>query len=286
MDSTIYFLSDYGLVDGFVGVVESVLHRLAPDACVVHLTHGIARFDVLAGALSLERCVPWLGPGVVLAVVDPGVGGKRRAVALETETSQGRTVLVGPDNGLLLPAAKVLGGVRLAVELSRDRLPGDFDPKPHGGDFTPTTFDGRDLFAPVSAALASGYDLEKIGLRIDPEGLLQPDLPFSQVDQGRLAAPVLWVDIFGNVQLAAGPQEIAGFPASLLAKVRGLPMIALRRVSSFSSLGEGEIGLLVDSYGKLALVANRASAAELLKVGVGDSVELIALGGAHLEAIH
>src|SRR3954470_11538058 len=117
MARPVTFLSDYGLADEFVGVVHAVIARLCPDARVVDLTHGVPRQDVLAGALALERALPYAAPGVHLAVVDPEVGARRRAVALRTAEED--RLLVGPDNGLLMAAAERFGGVVEAVEVSQ-----------------------------------------------------------------------------------------------------------------------------------------------------------------------
>ncbi len=105
---TITFLSDYGLADEFVGVVKSVIRSIAPDVTVIDLTHDIDPHDVRGGGLALARSAQYLVPGVVLAVVDPGVGTPRRAIAIEV--GEGQSVLVGPDNGLLAPAVAMVGG--------------------------------------------------------------------------------------------------------------------------------------------------------------------------------
>lgn len=145
----ITFLSDYGLLDEFVGICHAVIARRCPPARVIDLTHAIPRHDVRAGAVVLAAAVPFLPPGVHLAVVDPGVGAEgahgRRAVALRT--ADGDRLLVGPDNGLLMPAAARLAGVSEAVDIGAS--PERLEP-------VSRTFHGRDIFAPVAAALAGG----------------------------------------------------------------------------------------------------------------------------------
>lgn len=192
---TISFLSDYGLVDEFVGVVRSVIRSLAPHASVVDITHGIAAHDVRGGSLALVRAVQYLAPGVVLAVVDPGVGTERRAVAVEVG-EDGEAVFVGPDNGLLAPAVAMVGGASRAVELTSSayHLPA---PGP--------TFAGRDVFAPVAAHLCNGVDLLELGDGVDPVTLRPGMLPLTRREGDRLVAEVLWVDRFGNVQLNVDP---------------------------------------------------------------------------------
>src|SRR5687767_2225192 len=113
---TVSFLSDYGTADEFVGVVKSVIRDIAPHAVVIDLTHEIPPHDIRAGSLALARSIQYVAPGVVLAVVDPGVGTARRAVAVEV--AEGAGVVVGPDNGLLASAVAMAGGAGRAVELT------------------------------------------------------------------------------------------------------------------------------------------------------------------------
>ncbi|MGH9062860.1 MAG: SAM hydrolase/SAM-dependent halogenase family protein [Acidimicrobiales bacterium] len=277
------FLSDFGQVDEFVGVVKSVLRRLAPEAAVVDLTHEVAPQDVKGAALALERALPWLAPGVVLAVVDPGVGTSRRGVALEPAapgrggSRPGDLVFVGPDNGLLLPALRALGGVGRAVALDRRRLPPSARVGP--GRLPGPTFDGRDLFAPAVARLCTGADLTELGVAIDPAGLVSgPEIGHRQVEGG-VAGEVLWVDRYGNAQLAIGPEELgdAGRPAeveTVEVEMAGGRVETARRVGGFGDLAPGELGLVVDSSGLLALSLDRRSAARHLGLGAGDEVVL------------
>lgn len=274
----VFFLSDYGLVDEFAGVVHAVLQRGAPGVPVVDLTHQVPSFDVAAAARLLERAAPHLGPGVVLAVVDPGVGSKRRGVAIEVGTDVGPRWMVGPDNGLLLPAVDVLGGPRRALALAGT-----------------STFDGRDVFAPAAAHLVGGGAPEDLGSPIAVDGLVAlPVDPAVSVAGGVLTTSVTWVDGYGNVQLAGdgsawaplgvapgmtvlvdpdpvptdgnGGQDSIG-PAERPARARPVP--------SFSSLGPGELGLLVDANGRHALVLDRASAASALGIaGPGTVVRV------------
>ena len=259
----VFFLSDYGLADEFVGVVHAVLLRLAPDAAVVDLTHGIPAFDVRAGAESLARAVPHLGPGVVLGVVDPGVGSARRGIAVRA--ADGRW-FVAPDNGLAVPAAEASGGVDAVLAL---RKPED----------APPTFDGRDVFAPAAAALASGRAPASVGDEVDPGALVRlPPLETTRREEDgrvRLRAPVTWVDRFGNVQL--GVPELDGPPpatARLALRIAGEERAA-RRVRSFSELDDGELGVLADANGRLAVVVREGSAAGVTGLETGGDVELI-----------
>src|SRR3954454_6044204 len=189
---TITFLSDYGLGDEFVGVVHGVIAGICPQGRVIALGHGVPRQDVQAGALTLERALPYMPAGVHLAVVDPEVGARRRAVALRTAEED--RLLVGPDNGLLIPAAERFGGVLEAIEISAS--PWRLEP-------VSATFHGRDLFAPVAARLATGSELAEAGAPVEPGELVRIELPRAAIEAGALEALVTGTDGFGNVTLGA-----------------------------------------------------------------------------------
>lgn len=260
---TVTFLSDYGTTDEFVGVVHSVIRQLAPGVAVVDLTHEIEPYDTRAASLTLARSAQYLCPGVVIAVVDPGVGTDRRGVAVEVAGGAG--VLVGPDNGVLAAAVAMVGGAERAVVLDR--------PEYHLVAPGPT-FDGRDVFAPVAAHLCRGVPLDEVGTPIDPVSLLPGLMPLSEIDDdGILQAEVLWVDRYGNAQLNVDPDQVAGWPAQVRLTL-GERTRTARRVSAFAELRVGDIGLLVDSYGLMALVANRSPAAEELGLNAADAVAL------------
>jgi hypothetical protein len=293
-------LTDYGLADEFVGVLHSVLARLAPGCPVVDLTHGVRRQDVRAGSLALLRVATYLADGVVLAVVDPGVGTARRGVALArpagaTAVPGGsrpgghgfspQVAFVAPDNGLVVPALRALGGPWEAVAL---------DGRGYGLGGGGPTFDGRDVFAPAAAHLARGGELGDLGPPVALGSLVQLPAPVT-VWRGRaeLTSEVTWVDNFGNVQLAAPPVPGGG------ADIFGTGRATLRRpgpsrpcgpsrpsgpggaawavtvVRAFAELGPGRLGLLVDSCGQLALCLDGASAAELTGLKEGDLVTLL-----------
>lgn len=263
---TISFLSDYGRVDEFVGVVHSVIRAIAPHAAVIDVTHDIAAHDVRAGSLALARSAQYLAPGVVLAVVDPGVGTDRRAIAVEV--GDGASVLVGPDNGLLASAVALVGGATRVVQLTspvhRLQAPGP-------------TFDGRDVFAPAAAHLCAGVALGELGPDIAASGLRPGMVPLPQLEDDGLGAEVLWVDRYGNAQLNVGPDDLAplgsaaGDPVSVRSET-GTRTAHL--VRAYAELGPGQLGLVVDSYGLLALVMDQRSAAEELRIGASHAVTL------------
>ncbi len=262
------FLSDYGRTDEFVGVVHAVIHQLCPGVTVLDVTHDVPPFDVRAGGLALARSVQYLPPGVVVAVVDPGVGTPRRRIAVEV--GDGASVLVGPDNGLLAPAVAMVGGATRAVSLTDTS---------HHLDAPGPLFDGRDVFAPVAARLCAGVPLEDLGEPVDPAGLMPGLMPVAREEpDGTIVAEVLWVDRFGNVQLNLGPDDLGG--ADHVELRLSERRHSARRAVSFADVGSGGLGLVVDSYGMLAVVADRASAAEELRAAPGDEVVVAAVGGA------
>ncbi|MEM7091354.1 MAG: SAM-dependent chlorinase/fluorinase [Actinomycetota bacterium] len=260
---TVNFLTDYGTADEFVAVTKSVIWSIAPSVRVVDVTHEIAPHNVRAGGLALARSAPYLNPGVVIAVVDPGVGGDRRGVAVEV--GGGSSVLIGPDNGLLAPTVALVGGATAAYDItdSTYRL-----------DAPGPTFDGRDLFAPVGAHLCAGAPIAELGDPIDPAGLMPAVMPVSGREGEHdevIVAEVIWVDRFGNAQLNLDPDELDGLNWSIQIADRRRPA---RVVSHFDALTAGEVGLVTDSNGMVALVLNRASAARDLSATESTEVRL------------
>ena len=262
---TISFLSDYGHTDEFVGVVHSVIHQLCPGVRVIDISHEVAPYDVRAGGLTLARSVQYLAPGVVVAVVVPGVGSTRRPVAVEV--GDGASVLVGPDNGLLAPAVAMVGGATRAVWLNNAE---------HHLDAPGPLFDGRDIFAPVAARLCSGVPFDDLGDLIEPAGLFPGVFPISEVTEDGITAEVLWVDRYGNLQLNVDPSELEPLGEIFEVRIDDRARSA-RRVHHFSEVGTGSVGLVTDSYGFIALVCDRASAAEELRLDAGDQLVLVPL---------
>jgi len=274
----IYFLSDYGTADEFAGVVRAGLQVGAPGVPVVDLTHHVPQFNVAAGAATLLRAAPYLGPGAVLAVVDPGVGTTRRGVAIraagrtagqaagqtaDTENT-GPEWWVGPDNGLLVPAVESRGAVAAVYVLKTE--PG-------------STFDGRDVFAPAVARLVGGRDPVSLGVEVDPGSLVRlPDPPPDHFEGTVLVTSVTDIDSFGNAQLRAGPDDLDQLEVAVGSRVEvelasGQTLDA-KRVEAFGDLGRGEFGMLVDGNGHLALVLDRSSAADHLGLDTLHQVRL------------
>ncbi|MGH8773712.1 MAG: SAM hydrolase/SAM-dependent halogenase family protein [Jiangellaceae bacterium] len=256
----VWLLTDYGRSDGFVAACHGVIARSAPAVRIGDITHDVPAFDVRHGAAVLAQTVPYLPPAVIVAVVDPGVGTARRPVAV----AAGDSVLLGPDNGLLPWALDALGGGSAAVELSRTTLPAVH------------TFDGRDLFAPVAARLASGAPIDAVGTPLGTDELVRLSAPRVDVGPGLLATEVLTVDRFGNIQLAATASDlaVAGLERERLTVVAGDRSHRVTVGRTFADAPAGELVLIVDSAGHLALAVNRGHAAAALGLRPRDDVTL------------
>jgi S-adenosylmethionine hydrolase len=264
----ITLLTDYGTTSEFPGICHGVIRRIAPEAAIVDITHAIPRHDARHGALVLRNALPYMPVGVHIAVVDPQVGTERRAVAVRCE--DGRT-LVGPDNGVLALAIEQCGGAVQAVDISRS---------PHRLEPVSATFHGRDLFAPVGAALAVGAELAEAGDPIDPGTLARLELPRPRIGGDVVIAHALLVDVYGNVTLDVRHEDL---PATGLAYGRALEVSANRGsrratfTGTFADVPPGELLLYEDSSRTLALAVNRGDAAAELGIGTNSEVRLTPL---------
>ena len=264
----ICFLSDYGLGDDFVGLCKGVMLRIAPGATIVDLTHEVPGFGVVAGAEILEHATRYMPEDAVyLAIVDPGVGTERRALAL---LSASGALLVGPDNGLLIPAAESLGGVTGAVSLTN----ADYHVQP-----VSTTFHGRDIFAPAAAHLAAGLDLRNLGEEVGFAALVRVE-PFGAEKDGAntLVATIISVDRYGNARLSAMEEE-ADLEFGTLLEIKageGGDML-VRYVETFGHSKVGDLVLVPDSHRCLSLSVNQGNASRALGLEAGDRVRLTLL---------
>ena len=250
----ITFLTDFGLQDDFVGTCHGVIARIAPEARVIDVTHGIPPQAVLQGALVLRNTLPYLPVGVHLAVVDPGVGSERRALALRTR--DGRH-FVGPDNGLLLLAATE---IEAAHELA--------DPRYRLPDIS-RTFHARDIFSPAAAHLANGVPVEELGPPLDVSRLVRVDVP--DVRPGR--ATVLAIDRFGNVATNLRREHLP--PAGTRVEIAfALDRYYAHVAETFADAAPGELILYEDSYGMVTLAISNGNAARLTTAAVGDELEI------------
>jgi S-adenosylmethionine hydrolase len=263
----ISFTTDYGLRDGFVGVCHGVIARGCPDARVIDLTHEIPPQDIHSAALVLASSMEYLPDGAVhLAVVDPGVGTARRGVAV---LSRSGARFVGPDNGLLEPAVTASGGAVEAVDVGRS----PFVLVP-----VSATFHGRDVFAPVAAALAAGRALSEVGSEVEPASLVTLERTRASRERGAVVAHVQYIDQFGNLQLDADPDDIvwvtAAGPVTVVSSAWDRPPLGVHHGVTFADVPTGELVLYEDAHRSPAIAVNRGSAAERLGLGVGDELRI------------
>jgi hypothetical protein len=261
----ITFLTDFGLQDDFVGTCHGVIKRIAPEVEIIDITHGIGPQQVLQGALVLANTLPYMPEGIHLAVVDPGVGTNRRALLLR---DAGGRLYVGPDNGLLIPAAERLGGVAEAHELTNSD---------YALETVSRTFHGRDVFAPAAAHLARGIPLEEFGPPVALESLARFDLPEPEIGRTRLRATVLYSDRFGNMQLnvSRGHLEqlgiIPGTQVELELAMESYYAVAAR---TFADARPGDIILYEDAYGNIAVAISNGNAAQMFSVRPGQELRI------------
>jgi S-adenosyl-L-methionine hydrolase (adenosine-forming) len=260
----ICFISDYGLAGVLVGTCKGVMMGIAPESPIIDVTHSVPEFDVIRGAETLRHATQYMPDDTVyLAVVDPGDKTKRRALAAEVRSG---AYLVGPDNGLLLPAAEALGGIVRAVHLTNPR----YHVQP-----VSNTFHGRDVFSPVAAHLAAGADLDDLGEQVLPASMETIDFPgFRREPAGGLAAEIIDIDRFGNARLSVMQEDLDfryGTPLEI--GVRDEVMDA-RYVETFGASETGDLVLVPDSHWRLSLAVNRGNAARALLLSVGDEVRI------------
>ena len=261
----ITFLTDFGLEDDFVGVCHGVMKGIAPDAEVIDITHGIPPQGVLQGALTLANALPFIPAGVHLAVVDPGVGGSRRALALRDKSGR---LHVGPDNGLLIPAAEKFGGIAEAHELT--------NPDYALGSVS-RTFHGRDLFAPAAAHLARGVELAELGPPLAADALARLDLPQPEVGASRIRCTVLAIDRFGNVQLnldRSHTDDAGILPGTRIELQVGPERYYAVAARTFADARPGDLILYEDSYRNLSVAINGGSAASMFGIKPGQDMRI------------
>ncbi len=265
MNLPISFLSDFGHDDEFVGVVHGVIARIAPEVRVIDVGHEFDQGDIKAGGLALMRAIQYLPQGVAVVVIDPGVGTSRKAVAIRTEWG----VFIGPDNGVLAPAVAMSGGALEAVSIENPEVK-----LPAPG----ATFDGRDLFGPAAAVIASGQaELSELGPPVDLNSLVPMALPMVEHGDSYVVGEVLWVDHFGNAQLNITPEDLRlvgiGEGTDIVLKVASAEF-GIEWVNAYGNVEEGEGLLHVDSYGQIAVAVRNGRAVDSFPVDTGTAVTI------------
>jgi S-adenosylmethionine hydrolase len=261
----ITFLSDFGVSDDFAGVCHGVMKRIAPDVEVIHITHGIQPTNVLQGSVVLANTLPYAPVGVHLAIVDPEVGTPRRALVVRTGDNR---LLVGPDNGLLVPAAESLGGIEVAHEITN---------RAYSLEPVAPTFHGRDIFSPAAAHLALGLEPQELGDAVAVDSLVRLEYPKPEIGTRRIRAKCLYVDRFGNVQLNLTAADLTPLGISPGRQVEvELPVDRFYAVAArtFADARPGDIILYEDAYQNIAIAISRGNAAETFGIRAGTDVRI------------
>jgi hypothetical protein len=264
-------LSDFGSRDPSAGIMRAVVAAICPAAVVVDLSHEVDTFAIRDGALLLWSAVPYLPIGAHVAVVDPGVGTARKGIAVGTLRGD---VLVGPDNGILMPAAARLGGITRAhlLENPRYSLPE-----------VSSSFHGRDVFAPAAAHIADGLALEELGRAVDPRRLLELDWPRPDIGPGRVRTQCVYIDTFGNVKLSALADDLETALPGLrfgerlhisLGDGPGAPVLEAAWARTFGDVPVGAPLLTADSYGRASLAVHLGSAAQTYGLRLDGVIEV------------
>ena len=264
LEPIICFSSDFGVSDTWVGVCHAAIHRVCPAAMVVDLGHDTAPYDIRAGAVLAASGAHQLADAIHLVVVDPGVGGLRRDICIVARTG---TRLVGPDNGVLMPAATRAGGVAMVYAIDSAAV-GSGAPLP--------TFHARDVLAPAAAAMACGAEPSSLGERIDPASLAPPPFPPARQEGEYVLGEVLAADRFGSLRTSISLEDLErfGLDSPELEFSIGHVALTLPLASTFADVGPGELVALVDSSGWLTLAENKGSAEERLGLEPGANVRV------------
>ncbi|WP_242425104.1 S-adenosyl-l-methionine hydroxide adenosyltransferase family protein [Frankia sp. EI5c] len=258
------FLTDYGLSDGFVATCHGVLLGITPNVRVIDISHAVPPQDIRTGARLLARVTPYLPKAIHVAVVDPGVGGQRRPVAVDTA----RGIFIGPDNGLLGWAVERAGGALAAYELTNRKL---------FREPVSRTFHGRDIFVPVAGHLARGTALAEVGPEIPTDSLVALPAPVERLEGGELLSEVILADHFGNLHLASAADRLDSLSLSV-----GHPVVCVTPagehsatyVEVFEEVPVGELAFYADAVGQLTIAVNSGNAAERLGVSTGELLRI------------
>jgi S-adenosylmethionine hydrolase len=268
----ISFLTDFG--PSAPAVCRGVMFGIAPEANIIDVSHQVPRYSIREGARTLVFALPYMPVGIHVAVVDPGVGTERLAIAIRTGRGD---VLIGPDNGLLVPAAERLGGIVEArsIENRELMLP-----------VISSSFHGRDIFSPVAAHLAMGTPFESVGPAVPPKRLVRLAEPSPNIRQGALESVIVNVLIFGNVTFAGTPADLEAAIGPLrpgdsvvldFEPFQGRPAIRERSTwaTTFGRVPVGASLLMADSEGHLSFADNQGNAAARLGLGIDQAVRIL-----------
>ena len=265
MKNIISFASDFGISDGSVGVVKGVINRIDPDLKINDISHDIPPQNIKYGSLLLMRAIQYIPPGVLLAVVDPGVGTERKPVAIQTEWG----IMVGPDNGLLNLACATVGGAQKAYLLENE----DWIIPSEGN-----TFHARDIFSPFAAGLASSQlSIEECGEEVDLMNLQQYLIPLTEKKENEVKGEVMWIDHYGNCQTNISPEELSDLDKNI-GDVISLNInnqeIKTTWVSNYQEEGVNQLAIVTDSWGMISIFSRNKNAGEILDIQDGEKVTI------------
>jgi hypothetical protein len=241
--------SDFGVGTQGIGIMRAVALQICPDAAIIDLRHGIPGFGVVEGAWTMES-VQFLPIGAHVCVVDPEVGTQRRGIIIKARRGD---YLIGPDNGVLLPASKILGGIEKAVEITSEK----YMRQP-----VSPVFHGRDVFAPAAAWLCRGVRIEDFGPAIEPANLVKAPYDEAKVSQGLVEGKIIHVNHFGsvcvNVTQKAFEKSGIGYKDKIMIEVAGRE-IRTRFLKTFGEVAKGEVVAFPDDYGRIEIAVNMGS---------------------------
>jgi S-adenosyl-L-methionine hydrolase (adenosine-forming) len=259
--ATISLTTDFGIRDGFVGVLKGVIYQIAPDVKIVDISHTIAPQDIHEGAFTLWRAYSFFPRNTVhVYVVDPGVGTQRRLLAARL----GDHYFVGPDNGLLTPIIEDAERNNLPIEYVQLDQPRYWLPK------ISNTFHGRDIFSPIAAHISHGVALSDVGTHIpDPVRIV---LPRVEKTSDGFKAQVTMIDIFGNITTNLPASALLG-QTDILFRLRGAEVKGIS--ASYGHKLAGELVAVVDSEDYIEIAVVNGNAAQKLGAQVGDVVDVI-----------
>lgn len=255
MERIITLTTDFGLKDPYQGAMKGSILSVNPAAVIVDITHLVTPGDINEGALVLRDAYAYYPAGTIhVGVIDPGVGGDRRPILIETE----RHIFVGPDNGLFTLAIereKVLRVIRLTNKIFFLKT-------------VSSTFHGRDIFGPAAAHLSLGVDPAEFGERIGEMTKLRARA--ARREGEAIAGEVVYIDSFGNLITNIEKEEIAGYEGAPEVVIKGLCLEGITK--TYSGVSEGAVAALIGSSGRLEIAVNSGSASKVLGVGVGERV--------------
>ncbi|MFF2127954.1 S-adenosyl-l-methionine hydroxide adenosyltransferase family protein [Streptomyces olivochromogenes] len=266
MRKFISLTSDFGVQTQGVGIMEGTALSIAPDANVVHLMHGLPEFDVVAAARTMET-VQYLPVGSHVCVCDPGVGTARRAIICQVGRGD---YLVGPDNGVLGPAGRVLGGILAVHEITN---------RAYMREPVSAIFHGRDIFTPAAAHLANGVPIGDFGPPVDPDDLVTAPYQEAVGEDGRIRGKIIQINRYGSLHLNITHEQWDANGISegdeILLELTGHEPLKLQVCRTFGDVAEGVCLILKDDYGRVEVAKNLGSFVQQYPVKIGDAVSVV-----------